>query len=66
MTSDLVRRDDNAFLSKLEMLLLERYDGPRFSEWSISSLTDLIYVSRAGSLLVGSVHLVLFLKGFIV
>ena len=66
MMSDLVRRDDNAFLSELEMLSLKRYDGPWSSGWWISSLIDLIYVSRAGSLLVGGVHLDFLLKGFIV
>ena len=37
---------DTPVSSKLEMLSLEQYDGPRSSEWWISSLTDLIYVSR--------------------
>ena len=50
------------FLSKLEMLSLEWYDGPLSSEWWISSLTDLIYISRADSLLVGGVHLDFHLK----
>ena len=63
--SDRFRSDANAFLSRHVMLSLERCMGLSSNSFLISPSTNLIYVSRAGSLLDGGVHLDFPLKGLI-
>ena len=64
--SDAFRKEDSSSVLELVILSVERCGGPLFTWQCISFSTEVTKFSRAGALLIGSVHLDFSGKGVLV